>query len=145
MTHLAPRPPVASDPAIELGAALARLNAVLAAENERLAALDLGGATALLADKQAAVAALAEVRKQAPSPDPSSMPGLAPVLASLDGLAAENSRLLQRAMGAQRSLIETLARAALADPHPPAGYGAGGEVPGQRSAAVAALAFNRRA
>jgi hypothetical protein len=83
------------------------LAAVLREENAALAARDLAAATALLARKQAAADAFA-----ARPAVPPGTPGAAALAAELRDLAAENRKLLERAMFVQRRVIEIVARAA---------------------------------
>ncbi|MCC7425952.1 MAG: hypothetical protein IT557_03510 [Alphaproteobacteria bacterium] len=135
-------PPPAAPAAPSLADAIARLEAVLEAENAHLAAHDLAAATALLAEKQAAVGALEAARKAEAAQAPQA--SLRGATARLDALATENARLLARMLAAQRALIRTLAEAAFASVTPPAGYGATGARPGTRIGA-AALAVSRSA
>lgn len=74
---------------------------VLARENAALATLDLAAAIALLSDKRAAAEAFA----RAAAADP----GLA--TPALRDLAAENRRLLERAMAIQSRVLDILAGA----------------------------------
>jgi len=109
---------------------LAKLRTVLAAENKALAALDTDAAAALLPAKAAAAAAFAALR-----PPPAD-------LADLARLAAENRRLLERAIAAQQAVIGLIARAARAGPAPAPRYGAAGRLlpPGAPPVAIAASA-----
>jgi hypothetical protein len=84
-----------------------RLADVLERENEALRAMDLHRAASLLPEKTAALADLSAAVETAEEP-------ANPVLASaarrsaaerLDGLAAENRRLLERAIAAQQRVI----------------------------------------
>lgn len=104
------------------------LAATLERENAALAALDLPRAVAVLADKQQAVAALADIQA-VPMPHPAAER----MARRLQALAAENKRLLERAIAAQGRVIGVIARAA-APSTAPAGYGI---ARGHRPAAVA--------
>ncbi|MDE2333933.1 MAG: hypothetical protein KGK10_05290, partial [Rhodospirillales bacterium] len=87
----------------------------LAAENDALERLDLGRAAAMLATKEAALAAIAG----APPPAPCR-------LATLGDLARDNQRLLERAIATQArvlALVAEAARAALAGGAGPPCYG----------------------
>ena len=106
-------------------AALHRLQAVLARENAALTTLDLTAIGALVAEKEAALAALSA----AAPPGPALGPTLGPGLRAIAALAAENRRLLERALAVQAAVIALVARAA---PAPPAAYRA----PGQRPASA---------
>lgn len=103
-----------SDEAIAAGTLLAEM---LEAENAALAALDLPRAAGMLGDKQRAIANLAAV--QTPPASRDAAQGMA---RRLETLAAENKRLLERAIAAQGRVIEVIARAA-ASSLAPAGYG----------------------
>lgn len=117
----------------------ARLADALAQENLALEALDLQAAARLFPAKQAALAEFLSLRSQPAE-------ALAAVAARegrivrdlaerLDRLAAENRRLLERAMTVQGRLIATLARAARPEP---SRYGAnGGHAESPRAAALA--------
>ncbi len=93
--------------------AAARLEAILLAENDALLRHNAAAATALLDQKLAAAQAL-------------SSSGLSiETGARLRALAAENRRLLERAIKAQTHIIAMVARAARSTP-PVARYGAKG-------------------
>ena len=77
-----------------------RLAQALAEENDALERLDLARAAAMLAAKEAALAAVAGV----PPPD-------APRLAAIGQLARENQRLLERAIATQAGVIALVAEA----------------------------------
>lgn len=97
--------------------AVAALADVLARENAALAAMDMHGATALLAEKRAALAALEGAATGAREP----------ALARLRQLAAENRVLLERAMAVQSRVIALLVHAVREQTRPPcAFYGRGG-------------------
>jgi hypothetical protein len=104
--------------------AAARLAAVLARENDALAALDLPAAAGLVAEKRAATEALE--RSQAGMPAVARDPGLAAAAERLRALAEENRRLLERAIAVQGRVIGIIARAASQAVALP-GYGAGGD------------------
>lgn len=93
-----------------IAAAARRLADLLEAENAALLALDVPGATALLAAKERAAAGLTHALAHA-RPLPDDDPARA-AAARLDGLAGENRRLLERALQVQEQVIATLARAA---------------------------------
>jgi len=115
--------------AMAAGAVLAE---TLEAENAALAVLDLPRAASLLDDKQRAVAGLAEARS-------ASMPNDAGLRMArrLQALAAENKRLLERAIAAQGRVIGVVAKAASASVTP-SGYGAARAV--ERPVALALMA-----
>ena len=78
---------------------------ILERENAALAAMDLRRATALLAEKSAAVDAYAtscRTRTTAPQRD---------LVARIDTLVAENGALLDRAMNAQREILAAIVTA----------------------------------
>ena len=114
-------------------AALHRLQAVLARENAALTTLDLTAIGALVAEKEAALAALSAAAPPGPAQGPTQGPALGPTLGpglrAIAALAAENRRLLERALAVQAAVIALVARAA---PAPPAAYRA----PGQRPASA---------
>lgn len=86
-----------------------RLADVLDRENDALRAMDLPRAVTLLPEKTAAIAELTAADNAAsgsPNPD------LASITARLDGLAVENRKLLERAIGAQQRVIGIIVRAA---------------------------------
>lgn len=96
---------------ITAGAALAE---VLARENAALAALQLGQAAAALDAKQAASAAFAAAVAQAKRHGglaEGDRAAAARLGARLQELAAENRRLLERALTVQGRVLETIARA----------------------------------
>ncbi|MBN8889165.1 MAG: hypothetical protein BGP12_07230 [Rhodospirillales bacterium 70-18] len=101
----------------ELIAAAVALADTLAQENAALAAVDLAGATALLARKQrdgeafAAAHARAAALVQAGAPPGTQRLLTEAVGARLRDLAAENKRLLERAMRVQGRVIGSLAQA----------------------------------
>jgi hypothetical protein len=103
-----------SQDAITAGTLLAE---TLEMENAALAALDLPRAAGMLGDKQRAIASLAAA--QTP---PASREAAERLAQRLQALAAENKRLLERAIAAQGRVIEVIARAATAS-LAPAGYG----------------------
>lgn len=118
-----------------------RLAEALRAENEALAALDLGRAAAMATRKvQAsdafaqATAAAARLNARAEGPARAAAERLAQALAAL---GQENRRLLEQAIALQSRVIETIAQAA----RPPSGvpgYGrAGRQRPAPQSAALA--------
>jgi len=125
----------AIDPA--LIAAAVRLAEVLARENAALAALDLAGAAAMLAEKQHAGTAFAlaweRARPLAPIADARDVVALA---RRLEAASVENRRLLERGIVVQNRVLAAVARAvprALAA-RGPARYGAGGIAPPPRGA-----------
>lgn len=93
--------------------AASRLEAVLMAENAALADNDPDAATALLAEKLAAANAL------------SAEGASAATIERLRTLAAENRRLLERAIQVQSRIVELVVRAARRSP-PVTRYGAKG-------------------
>ena len=115
--------------------ALHRLEAVLQAENQ---ALDEGApetAVALIAEKQAAAAALTAALPtlaQGPPPDPA-------LAETLRRLAAENTARLALAIEVQGRMLELVARAARQAAPPPGQYGRGGML--TTSTAAQALAM----
>ncbi len=93
-----------------------RLAQALAEENDALERLDLARAAAMLAAKEAALAAVAD----APPPD-------ATRLATIGRLARDNQRLLERGIATQArviALVAEAARDAMARDAPSACYGA---------------------
>jgi hypothetical protein len=117
-----------------------RLAEALDAENRALAALDLEAAVALAPAKSAAADAFAAARDAAAKAD-ARAEGQERTLAEqlgrrLEGLAAENRRLLERAITLQAQVIETIAGAAL----PAAGPGTYGRL-GERRAPIAPAAI----
>ena len=101
----------------DLIAAGTQLAATLEAENAALAVLDLPRAAGLLAEKQRAVAGFVGGQGVLPAA------GAERMVRRLQALAAENKRLLERAIAAQGRVIGIVARAAAAA-EAPAGYGA---------------------
>jgi hypothetical protein len=85
-----------------------RLADVLDRENDALRAMDLRRAITLLPEKTVAIAELSAVHDAAFDPNPE----LISMAARLDGLAQENRRLLERAIGAQQRVIGIVLRAA---------------------------------
>ncbi len=79
-----------------------RLVDVLERENAALTVMDLREAATLTAEKAVALEALAACAR---------IPGLARELGQLDALAAENRRLLERAIAAQQRVIGIVVRA----------------------------------
>jgi hypothetical protein len=116
-----------SDDAMAAGETLAE---VLGAENAALAVLDLPQAGAMLARKQRALADLAAAQAVAATTPRSSAERMA---RRLQGLAIENKRLLERAIGAQSRVIGVIAQAAAAS----ASTGGYGPSHGSRPIAVA--------
>jgi hypothetical protein len=105
-------------------AAARRLADVLERENAALAAMDLRLAGTLVGEKTIAMTALAAFGDGAIVPR---HPDLVSVAKSLDVLAGDNRRLLNRAMSAQQRVIGIVARAAAASvPH--VSYGARGRM-----------------
>jgi hypothetical protein len=85
------------------------LTDVLRRENDALAAMDVGLAAALLAEKTAAINNLTKAREafdQVPQED------MAPIAQSLDRLVSLNRDLLKRALAAQQRVIGIVVRAA---------------------------------
>jgi hypothetical protein len=124
-----------------------RLAEALRAENEALAMLDLPRAAGLADDKilasdafAAAFAAAAKLGARAEGPVRQTAQDLT---ARLEALGAENRRLLERAIGIQSRVIETIAGAALPK-RTPIGYGALGQ-PRGATRQPPALAVARRA
>jgi hypothetical protein len=111
-----------------VAAAASRLADVLDRENDALRAMDLPRAGALLAEKTAAIADLTAAGEAAVIEPPSA--ALVTAARRLDGLVAENRRLLERAMEAQRRVIGIVVRAAAASAPPRPAYGATGRMGG---------------
>jgi hypothetical protein len=86
-----------------------RLADVLDRENDALRAMDLRRAVTLLPEKTVAIAELSAVEDAAFKPP---NPELMSMAARLEGLAQENRRLLERAIGAQQRVIGIVLRAA---------------------------------
>lgn len=106
-----------------------RLADVLRRENAALAAMDLRGAAALLAEKQAAATALLDSLAGGGAPRPLHA-------RLLSDLAAENRRRLEHAIAVQGRVIGLIARA-LRNATPPAPrYGASGVMVAGRPAPV---------
>lgn len=127
-------------------AAARTLADVLARENAALAALDLPRATALLADKSQAFAALEREARLAGQSGAlaASRDEVARLGDRLRALAEENRRLLARAIAVQERVLATVARAvpkALAATA--SRYGAGGGL--NPSARVPPIALSARA
>ncbi len=93
------------------------LAALLVEENAALAALDLPRAAAMLRDKQRAAEALATARPLAITAliDAAQQREAAALGLRLAALAAENRRLLERAIAVQAKVIEIIARAGRRD------------------------------
>lgn len=122
-----------------------RLADALLAENEALARLDMPGAAGLAGAKvraaDAFAAAFAAATKTGARPDGAAQREGARAMAErLEGLGAENKRLLQRAISVQSRVIETIAAAALPRAADPA-YGAAGRRAPPRQAPAMALAL----
>lgn len=116
-------------------AATTRLADTLSRENTALDALDVAGAAALLPEKLRALAVLTEVHKAALMPE--QRPAMEAAVRRLQGLAAENRLLLQRALAVQSRVIEVIARALPRDE--PGGRYA---VPGARAPALRPAAWS---
>lgn len=116
-------------------AALMRLADVLARENTALAALDLAGAAAMLAEKQRAGTEFALAWERA-SPLEAVADGqtIVALARRLKEASVENRRLLEHGIAVQGRVLAAVARAvprALAV-HAPARYGAAGTAPPPR-------------
>jgi len=107
-----------------------RLAAVLKRENAALAALDLRGATAMLAEKQAAAAELLAALAGGGAPPPLHA-------RLLRDLAGENRRRLEHAIAVQGRVIGLIARALRSAAPPAPRYGATGAMAAGRAAPVA--------
>jgi hypothetical protein len=125
--------------AVPLMLAVRRLADVLERENAALTVMDFRRATALLAEKSAAVADLAASGGAAGKPA-LTRADVDFVVRSLEGVTAENRRLLSRAIVVQQRVIGIVARAAATAARPPT-YGA----PGRRARTTRPLAFSARA
>lgn len=126
-------------PATDLPTAAAALAALLEQENRLLEALDLAAAAALLPAKQSAAAAFVRAHAAA-SPNPPAPRDAATSLGvRLRALAAENRRLLERALAAQGRVIAVIARAARKQPAAAPRYGASGALAGPRTPAPLAI------
>jgi hypothetical protein len=109
-----------------------RLTDILARENAALHAMDLPAATALVAEKSTALAALSV----AAEPGASSLPHT--LATRLRDLAAENQRLLETALTVQGRVLGVIARAAAQQAQRAAPrYGMGGGIAASRPAAIA--------
>ncbi len=121
--------------------AAATLAEVLEQENDALLALDLPRAVSLLERKHRATDALQAARSAGVA---LADRAAAQLLATrLDALAAENKRLLERAIDVQRQVIATIARAAPRRVPQAPRYNAAGSLAG--AAFVAPLALSARA
>lgn len=115
-----------------------RLAEALRAENEALAAFDLGRAATLATAKVQACDAFSAAQAAAAVRDPAAQPGDGAALSAeerqaaeqlarrLETLSAENRRLLERAIALQSRVIETIAGAAIPRAAGPGRYEAGG-------------------
>ena len=121
----------------DLPQAAAALAEILARENTALAALDLIAATALLADKSRAIDALAGAHARRAAAEGDQKPSFAP---ALHNLAAENRRLLERALAIQGQVLDIIAQAVpRASAHAPR-YGNSGALVGANRALPVAIA-----
>lgn len=111
----------------DLNRAAEQLAAILVRENAALAALDLRGAAAMLADKQQAAAAFAAAL-------PGARPPSAELARLLRDLAHENRERLELAVTIQRRIIGIIARAVRATAPAPR-YGATGAMTAARPVA----------
>ncbi|MDE2008120.1 MAG: hypothetical protein KGI51_16230, partial [Rhodospirillales bacterium] len=94
-------------------AAIRRLASVLTRENTMLAALDLEAVGALAEEKAAALADVAAaLAALGPVAAGSAAPGMAGEVRALAAVAAENKRLLERALAVQGQVIALVVRAA---------------------------------
>lgn len=109
----------------ELNQAAERLAAVLVRENAALAALDLRGAAAMLAEKQQAAAMFVAARPEAGPPP-------AELARRLQDLVEENRARLEHAVAVQRRIIGIIARA-VRSAAPAPRYGATGALAAVRS------------
>jgi hypothetical protein len=120
-----------------------RLAEALRAENEALAALDMpraaGLASAKLQASDAFAAAYAATTRLGSRADGASRQSAEEMATRLQRLGAENRALLERAIGIQARVIETIAGAALPKAAAP-GYGAMGRPTTPRSAPAIAMA-----
>ena len=109
---------------------------MLTAENDALKRLDFTAAVALVPAKEAALAAMgALAAKQPPIAAPAS-----PLVAlgqRLGGLAAENQKLLERAIAVQTSIVRIVARAGAPPPAVTRYGGQGRRPPSYRTGAMA--------
>lgn len=119
-----------------------RLAEALRAENMALAALDLPSAARLAEVKvqatDAFAAAYAATARTGTTVAEPARAATAALTRDLDTLAAENRRLLQRAIGIQSRVIETIAGAAM--PRPTGGYGLAGRRTAPRTVPPLAVA-----
>lgn len=122
-------------------AATVRLANVLARENVALAALDFGGAAAMLADKQDAATSFALMwERLRPLAADGERRELAALAQRLDAASIENRRLLEHGMEVQRRLLQIVARAAPRARNVPAqSYGSRGMASGCACTPVALL------
>ena len=113
-----------------------RLAEALRAENEALASLDLNKAADLAAAKvqasDAFAAAYAAAAKTGAKPEGPARRSTAEMATRLQHLGEENRRLLERAIGIQSKVIETIATAALPRAATSPGYAALGQQRGSR-------------
>ncbi len=125
----------------DLPAAAVALATLLEAENRLLAALDLAGATTLLAAKQDATSAFLRAQgAMGASGAPPAMRATLTVLGSrLRTLAAENRRLLECGLMAQGRVIAVIGRAARAHAAKVPHYGASGTLAAPRTPAALAI------
>ena len=117
--------------------AASRLADILDRENVALAAMDLRRAVTLLPDKTAAIADLVASGEAGPGPPD---PLLVSAARRLDGLAADNRRLLERAIVARQRVIGIVVRAAASVALEPS-YGA----KGRQACRVGPVALSTRA
>ena len=99
-------------------AAMLRLAEVLATENEALQAMNLPRAAAMLAEKEAALAAFSTASRSGPA-----SPALHGAAKQLKAAADENRRLLERAMTVQTGVLGIVAQAARSAKPAPSRYG----------------------
>ncbi len=102
----------------ELLAAMLRLAEALATENAALQAMNLPRAAALLAEKEAALAAFNAASRSGPA-----TPALRQAATQLKAAADENRRLLERAMTVQTRVLTIVAQAARSSKPAPSRYG----------------------
>ena len=112
-----------------LVAATVRLATALATENAALRAMNLPAAAAMLVEKQQATAAFESARKAAPV---TRCVALQDAAAWLMEQAAENRRLLERAIQVQTRVLGVIARAARTS-NPAARYGRSGAYAARQS------------
>jgi flagellar biosynthesis/type III secretory pathway chaperone len=124
-----------------LHAAAMQLAEMLERENAALQRLDLPAAAALLAGKRAALAMFESVARE-DTPVGASAEAMRPLAFRLRDAAAENKRLLERAMAAQHHVMSLLAQAAR-QAGPGKRYGAQGAYVARAS--ESAFAFSARA